>query len=59
MTAQPERILKELGKLWTSEGKKEGEAGVLKACSMNLIVATGEDSDASAVWETVDRKSVV
>ncbi|MGH9640245.1 MAG: glucose-6-phosphate dehydrogenase assembly protein OpcA, partial [Bryobacteraceae bacterium] len=43
--AQPEQILKSLGKLWTSLGQEEKEHGkptVLRACAMTLIVATGE-----------------
>lgn len=43
--AQPEQILKGLGKLWTSLGhveKEHGKPTVLRACAMTLIVATGE-----------------
>lgn len=43
--AQPEQILKGLGKLWTSLGHEEKEHGkptVLRACAMTLIVATNE-----------------
>lgn len=43
--AQPEQILKSLGKLWTSLGQEEKEHGkptVLRACAMTLIVATNE-----------------
>ncbi len=46
--AQPEQILKGLGKLWTSVGQEEKQQGrptVLRACAMTLIVAT-DDSDA-------------
>ncbi len=46
--AQPEAILKGLGKLWTSLGEEEKQHGkptVLRACAMTLIVATDE-SDA-------------
>lgn len=43
--AQPENILKGLGKLWTSLGQEEKQQGkptVLRACAMTLIVATDE-----------------
>lgn len=43
--AQPEQILKGLGKLWTTLGQEEKEQGkptVLRACAMTLIVATDE-----------------
>jgi glucose-6-phosphate dehydrogenase assembly protein OpcA len=43
--AQPEQILKGLGKLWTSLGheeKQQGKPTVLRACAMTLIVATDE-----------------
>ena len=50
--AQPEQILKGLGKLWTSLGQEEKQQGkptVLRACAMTLIVATDEsDSGFSA-----------
>lgn len=41
--AQPEQILKGLGKLWTQLGQEEkgnGKPTVLRACAMTLIVAT-------------------
>lgn len=41
--AQPEQILKGLGKLWTSLGQEEKQQGkptVLRACAMTLIAAT-------------------
>ncbi len=44
--AQPEQILKGLGKLWTSLGQEEKQQGkptVLRACAMTLIVATDEE----------------
>ena len=45
--AQPEQILKGLGKLWTSLGQEEKQQGkptVLRACAMTLIVATDEEN---------------
>ena len=44
--AQPEQILKGLGKLWTSLGQDERQQGkptVVRACALTLIVATDED----------------
>lgn len=43
--AQPERILKGLGKLWTSlaqEERQQGKPTVLRACAMTLIIATDD-----------------
>jgi glucose-6-phosphate dehydrogenase assembly protein OpcA len=48
----PDTILKELAALWTQEGK-QGDAGVLRACSMTLIVLAEIEEDAGAVGETV------
>lgn len=44
--AQPEQILKALGKVWTSLGQEEKQQGkptVLRACAMTLIVATDSE----------------
>ncbi len=52
----PERILKELSDLWVSLGKQgdaEHGAGVLRACSMTLVVLAEESDDASALGETL------
>jgi glucose-6-phosphate dehydrogenase assembly protein OpcA len=49
--AQPEQILKGLGKLWTEVGQEEKQQGrptVLRACAMTLIVVT-DDADTSFV----------
>lgn len=46
--AQPELILKGLGKLWTAlaqEEKEQGKPTVLRACAMTLIVATDEPDE--------------
>ncbi len=52
---QPEKILGELGKLWTELAHPEkGPAtasGVLRACAMTLIVATNDAADAEAASE--------
>jgi glucose-6-phosphate dehydrogenase assembly protein OpcA len=51
-TVSPESILKELAALWTQEGE-QGDAGVLRACSMTLVVVSEADDDASALGETI------
>ena len=51
-TVAPENILKELAALWTQEGK-QGDAGVLRACSMTLVVIAEADDDAAALGETI------
>lgn len=53
---QPERILKDLAKLWVDLGKEDsqkGSAGVLRACAMTLIAAVEEEADAAAVEQTL------
>jgi glucose-6-phosphate dehydrogenase assembly protein OpcA len=49
-TVKPERILKDLGKLWTDLAKDDPN-GVLRACTMTLIVVVEEAHDAAAVGE--------
>ena len=51
-TVAPEKILKQLAALWTQQGK-EGESGVLRACSMTLLVMAEEADDTAALGETV------
>ena len=51
-TVAPDSILKELAALWTQEGK-QGGAGVLRACSMTLVVIAEAGDDASALGETI------
>jgi glucose-6-phosphate dehydrogenase assembly protein OpcA len=49
--AQPEKILRELGRVWTSLGEEErhqGKPTVLRACAMTLIVITDEEDVESA-----------
>lgn len=51
-----ETILKELAALWASQGKEAHEqegAGVLRACTMTLLVVTEQDDDAMALGETL------
>lgn len=53
-TVAPDRILHEMTDLWVSLGKQgEGEAGVLRACSMTLVVAAEESDDPQAIGETL------
>lgn len=52
----PDHILKELADLWVTMGKKgqtEAAAGVLRACTMTLIVLSEESEDAAAWGETI------
>jgi glucose-6-phosphate dehydrogenase assembly protein OpcA len=49
---RPEKILKDLAKLWVDLAKEE-TAGVLRACAMTLIVAVEEREHAQAVGETI------
>jgi glucose-6-phosphate dehydrogenase assembly protein OpcA len=51
-TVAPDKILRELSELWVAQAK-EGEAGVLRACSMTLVVLAEESDDPSALGETV------
>ena len=53
--AQPEQILKGLGKLWTQIGQEEkgqGRPTVLRACAMTLIVATDESDGGATASKT-------
>ncbi|MBZ5622202.1 MAG: glucose-6-phosphate dehydrogenase assembly protein OpcA [Acidobacteriia bacterium] len=55
-TVAPDHILKELADLWVSlgkEGQSEGGAGVLRACSMTLVVLAEESDDVMALGETI------
>lgn len=57
-TVQPEVILRELAELWTSlaappDTAPGTSAGVLRACSMTLIVAAATAADAQEVTQTV------
>ena len=51
-TISPDAILKQLADLWTAEGK-QGDAGVLRACSMTLVILAEAADDPSALGETV------
>jgi glucose-6-phosphate dehydrogenase assembly protein OpcA len=53
---KPEKILKDLAKLWVDLGKEDsqkGSAGVLRACAMTLIAAVEQEADAAAVGGTL------
>ncbi len=53
-TIAPDRILREMADLWVSLGKQsKGDSGVLRACSMTLVVAAEESDDAQAIGETL------
>jgi glucose-6-phosphate dehydrogenase assembly protein OpcA len=55
-TVAPEKILKQLAELWVSTGKEgaaEGGHGVLRACTMTLVVVAEESEDAAALGETL------
>jgi glucose-6-phosphate dehydrogenase assembly protein OpcA len=52
----PDRILRELNELWVSlgkEGQTQPDAGVLRACTMTLVVLAEESEDVSALGETL------
>jgi glucose-6-phosphate dehydrogenase assembly protein OpcA len=54
--AQPEQILKGLGKLWTSLGQEEKQQGkptVLRACAMTLMIATDDPDGGSSALQTI------
>ena len=53
---RPEKILKELAKLWVDlagDQTDKSSSGVLRACAMTFIVAVEEREDAQAVGETI------
>ncbi|MBZ5727861.1 MAG: glucose-6-phosphate dehydrogenase assembly protein OpcA [Acidobacteriia bacterium] len=55
-TVAPEKILRELSDWWVSLGKKapaEAEAGMLRACSMTLVVLAEESEDVDRLRETI------
>jgi glucose-6-phosphate dehydrogenase assembly protein OpcA len=55
-TVSPEKILKELADLWVSQGKRsqhEGGDGVLRACTMTLVVASESSDDSGSMGETI------
>ncbi len=58
-TVKPDQVLHELSELWTSLSKQEtgkgDDSGVLRACSMTLIVFVDEEADAGALGEMLVR----
>lgn len=52
----PDRILHDLAELWVTlgrQGQVESGMGVLRACSMTLVVVTDEGDDAQTLGETL------
>jgi glucose-6-phosphate dehydrogenase assembly protein OpcA len=52
----PEGVLRELADLWTTLGKQgeaESGAGVLRACTLTLVVLAEASDDAAALGETI------
>jgi glucose-6-phosphate dehydrogenase assembly protein OpcA len=54
-TVEPERVLKELSELWAGHGQDgdANDAGVLRACSMTLVVLAEGSDDAAVLGETI------
>src|SRR6267378_3692219 len=53
---QPEKLLKDLARLWVDLGKQDaekGSSGVIRACAMTLIAAVDCEDDAKGVTETI------
>lgn len=48
-----ETILRELAALWVTQGKEGEGSGVLRACTMTLVVLAEQDDDAMALGETI------
>lgn len=51
-SVDPEKLLKDLRKLWLDLGKESPE-GVLRACALTLIVVADERHDAQIIGETI------
>ena len=51
-SADPDKLLKDLRKLWLELGKSDPN-GVLRACAMTLIVVIDEQHDAHTIGETI------
>jgi glucose-6-phosphate dehydrogenase assembly protein OpcA len=55
-TLAPEKILKEMADIWVQlakSGEGDAHAGVLRSCSMTLVVIAQEGEDAMSLGETV------
>ena len=52
---QPEKLLKDLARLWEDLGRTdtEGSSGVIRACAMTLIAAVDCEDDAKGVTEAI------
>ena len=51
-TVAPDKLLRQLAELWTAEGK-QGDSGVLRACSMTLCILAESSDDTAALGETI------
>jgi len=51
-TVAPDKLLRQLAELWTAEGK-QGDSGILRACSMTLCVLAESSDDTAALGETI------
>lgn len=51
-TVKPERILKDLGKLWVDLGKQDAN-GVLRACAMTLVAVVEDGAEGQDIGETI------
>lgn len=54
-TIQPEKILKELANLWIENAapSESNQSGVLRACSMTMLVVADETDDPQGIGETL------
>jgi glucose-6-phosphate dehydrogenase assembly protein OpcA len=58
-TISPDRILHDMAEMWVSLGSSshskpgEGDAGLLRACTMTLVVVAEESDDPQAIGETL------
>ena len=52
MPVTPDTVLRQLSELWVSLGKEQSD-GVLRACSMTLIVLADDTDDQAAIGETL------
>jgi glucose-6-phosphate dehydrogenase assembly protein OpcA len=51
-TVEPDKLLKDLRKLWLELGKSDPN-GVLRACALTLVVVIDEQHDAQLIGETI------
>src|SRR5947209_19967207 len=54
VAVKPEKILRDLHELWAQLGREQETAGgVLRACSMTLLVVAEDEADAESVRRTL------